>query len=370
MQYKITHLTSAHPRDDIRIFHKLCSSLANVQNYDVSLVVADGIGDERKNNISIIDVGKESDGRFSRMTKTVKRVFEKAKELDSDLYHFHDPELIPIGLKLKRYGKKVIFDAHEDFPKQLLGKPYLNKITRLLMSKGFELYEKYSCVKFDAIMTATPCIKNKFLKINKNSIDINNYPILGELANSGNWGIKQNEVSFVGWIAKIRGIEQIISALEFTNGIRLNLAGAFTNQTEEKAAKSIQAWSYVNELGFLDRKQISELLAKSCAGIVTYLPLPNHVDSQPNKMFEYMSAGIPIITSNFPLWKEIVEGSQCGICVDPLNSKLIGEAIQYIIDNPIEAEKMGKNGRKAVEQKYNWEIEESKLLDFYKELLQ
>jgi glycosyltransferase involved in cell wall biosynthesis len=211
------------------------------------------------------------------------------------------------------------------------------------MSKGFELYEKYSCVKFDAIMTATPSIKNKFLKINKNSIDINNYPILGELANSGNWNIKQNEVSFVGWIAKIRGIEQMISALEFTNGIRLNLAGAFTNQTEEKAAKSIQAWSYVNELGFLDRKKISELLAKSCAGIVTFLPVPNHVDSQPNKMFEYMSAGIPIITSNFPLWKEIVEGSQCGICVDPLNPKLIGEAIQYIIDNPIEAEKMGKD---------------------------
>jgi len=81
-----------------------------------------------------------------------------------------------------------------------------------------------------------------------------------------------------------------------------------------------------------------------------------------------MSAGIPIIASNFPLWREIVEGNQCGLCVDPLEPKAIGEAIQFLIDHPAEAEKMGKNGRQAVEQKYNWSIEEDKLLKLYKEL--
>ncbi|MBD3768073.1 MAG: glycosyltransferase, partial [Gammaproteobacteria bacterium] len=100
-------------------------------------------------------------------------------------------------------------------------------------------------------------------------------------------------------------------------------------------------------------------------GLVTFLPAPNHIDAQPNKMFEYMSAGLPIITSIFPLWREIVEGNQCGLCVDPLDPQAIGEAIQYLIDNPVEAEQMGKNGRQAVEQKYNWTIEEQKLLDLY-----
>jgi glycosyltransferase involved in cell wall biosynthesis len=87
--------------------------------------------------------------------------------------------------------------------------------------------------------------------------------------------------------------------------------------------------------------------------------------SLPVKMFEYMAAGIPVIASNFPLWQEIFSTSECGICVNPLDPKAIGEAIQYLMDHPDEAEQMGRNGRKAVEEKYNWVIEEKKLLDLY-----
>jgi len=132
--------------------------------------------------------------------------------------------------------------------------------------------------------------------------------------------------------------------------------------------KNYPLWFKVNELGFLNRKQVNGVLSRSRVGLVTFLPAPNHFDAQPNKMFEYMSAGLPIITSNFPLWREIVEGNKCGICVDPLDPKMIGEAIQHIVYHPLEAEKMGKNGRQAVEKKYNWTIEEQKLFKLYKEL--
>jgi glycosyltransferase involved in cell wall biosynthesis len=364
---KIAHLTSAHPRYDTRIFIKMCSSLA-AHGYDVFLIVADGLGDEVKNAVAIHDVGPNSGGRLSRMSKTVKRVFDAALKLDAEIYHLHDPELIPIGLKLKKLGKKVIFDAHEDLPKQILGKPYLNKFTKFFLSKAFTQFEHWACPKFDAIIGATPFIRDKFLKINPNTVDINNFPLLDELANTGNWSDKLNEVAYVGDISKIRGIEEIILAMDDTNGVTLNLAGKFADQLLENKVKNQRAWSKVNELGFLNRQQVNKLLAKSRAGLVTFLSAPNHIEAQPNKMFEYMSAGLPIVTSNFPLWREIVEGNQCGLCVNPLNSKEISGAIQYIIDHPREAEEMGINGRKAVEEKYNWMIEERKLMNIYKEL--
>jgi glycosyltransferase involved in cell wall biosynthesis len=364
---RVAHLSSAHKRSDTRIFIKMCTSLSK-GGYDVSLVVADGLGDEVQNGVSIYDVGAKTDGRLSRMTKTVNRVFEKAKQLDVDLYHLHDPELMPAGVKLKKLGKKIIFDAHEDLPKQLLEKPYLNKVAKVVLSKTFALYERWVCPRFNAIITATPFIRDKFLEINPNAIDINNFPLLDELANTSDWAQKENEVAYVGGIAKIRGIEEVINSFEYTQNVRLNLAGRFSEKVVEEKVKACQLWSKVNELGFLDRQQVNVVLAKSKAGLVTFLPAPNHIDAQPNKMFEYMSAGLPIITSNFPLWREIVEGNRCGICVDPLDLKAIGNAIQYLIYHPDEAERMGRNGRKAVEDKYNWLIEEQKLLQLYKDL--
>jgi len=364
---KVAHLTSAHPRYDTRIFIKMCSSLAS-HGYDVSLVVADGSGDEVKNGVSIFNVGLKAGSRLLRMTKTVSRVFEKAKALDADIYHLHDPELMLIGVRFKKLGKKVIFDAHEDLPKQLLGKPYLNKPAKIILSKTFELFERLVCTKFDAIIAATPFIRDKFLSINKMTVDVNNFPILDELSNTTDWLEKHNEVAYVGGIAKIRGIEEIVLSIDDTKNVRLNLAGEFSEKDVEEKVKSHSSWSKVNELGFLNRQQVNELLSRSKAGLVTLHPVINYIDALPVKMFEYMAAGLPVIASDFPLWRDIVEGNNCGLCVDPLDPKAIGEAIQYIIEHPEEAERMGKNGRKTVEEKYNWSIEEQKLLVLYEEL--
>ncbi len=366
---KITHLTSAHPRYDVRIFVKECSSLAKNKEYAVTLVVADGKGDEVKNGVHILDVGAKEGGRVARMTKTVHKVFLKAKELDSDIYHLHDPELLPIGLKLKRLGKRVIFDAHEDLPKQILGKPYLNRYSKLLLSKVSALFEQYACRQFDYIIAATPYIRDKFLNINPKSLDINNFPILEEFTQERAWSQKNNEVCYVGGISKVRGIKEIIKAMELVGDIRLNLAGLFNDKELEREVKGYMGWQKVNELGFIDRAEIAAIYSRSKVGLVTLHPIVNYLDALPIKMFEYMAAGLPLVASSFPLWREIVERSRCGICVDPLNPKEIANAIEYLLAHPKEAEAMGQNGKRAVLKQYNWHNEEAKLLKLYQEVI-
>jgi len=365
---RVAHLTSVHSRTDTRIFIKQCRSLVT-HGYNVYLVVADNEGNEVKDHVAIIDAGRLP-GRLNRMLKTVQRVFEKAVALDVSIYHLHDPELIPIGLKLKRLGKKVIFDAHEDLPKQLLSKHYLGPVSARVLSVTTSLFERYACRRFDGIIAATPFIRDKFLEVNPKTVNINNFPLIGELDSSLPWMDKKEEICYLGAIAANRGIREMVRACEYTKSpVRLNLGGHFSDPVVAAEVKTYQGWSRVNEMGFLDRSGVRAVLCRSKAGLVTLHPVINYRDALAIKMFEYMSAGIPVIASNFPLWREIMELNECGVCVNPLDPMAIAAAIDHFVKNPDIACRMGENGRQAVLNKYNWSIEEMKLLKFYEGLL-
>ena len=367
MNYIVAHLTSVHQRSDTRIFIKQCSSLT--EKYITYLVVADGKGNSKTNDVNIHDVGSFK-SRKNRIINAPKAILKEALEINADLYHLHDPELIPIGLKLKKLGKTVIFDSHEDVPNQILSKYYLNPFIRRPISELMRRYEMFACSKLDAIIAATPFIEEKFLKINPNTVNVNNYPIVKEFASITHSSENSQKVFYVGSITAVRGIEEIVDALNFTqSNASLLLGGSFADNKLEEKVKRMKSWRKVQYLGFINRQQIETCLSESIAGLVVLHPTPSFLESLPVKMFEYMSAGIPVIASDFPLWKTIINENNCGICVDPLNPKAIAETIDYFIQNPSIARQMGENGRKSVESKYNWDIEKTKLFNLYARLL-
>lgn len=366
---KVCHLSSAHPANDIRIFHKEVSSLAASGYFDVSLITVNS-EEKIQNGANLVSAKSKSASRIWRILNHSKAVYKKALELNADVYHFHDPELLPYGLKLKRKGKIVIYDSHEDVPRQILGKPWIPIFIRKPIAFFYEKYENYICKRLSFIVVSTPTIKKRFIQVNSNCEAICNYPILKENSELPTWETRKNEICYIGGITKIRGIIELIQALEFVPETKLNLAGPYSPENLKEEIQALPAWNYVDDYGFVNREKIVEILNKSKVGLVTLHPQENYLDSLPIKMFEYMYAGIPVIASNFPLWEQIVSENQCGICVDPFDINAISNAINLLLNDDEKAKKMGENGRKAVLEKFNWENEEKKLIDLYLKLIE
>lgn len=364
---KICHLTSVHNYDDIRISIKECQSLVNA-NYNVHLI-SPNTTETCFKGIKIHGVQNVYKGRMQRIFMFSKVILLKAIEIDADIYHFHDPELIPVGLKLERKGKKVIYDVHEDVPRQIMTKHWIPKLFRKLISILFEIYEKKSAKKFTAIVTSTPFIRERFLRVNKKTVDIKNYPLIAELFQPNIvYEEKEAAITYIGGISTKRGLFTMVQAVNRLGDVTLKLAGNISDNEELKKVQTMDGWSKVDYLGFVNREGIKSILKESKAGLVVLQPEANYIDSLPIKMFEYMAAGIPVIASNFPLWKEIIIKNKCGICINPLNVNELVNAIQWLLDNPYEAKKMGENGRKAVEENFNWEHESKRLLELYQNI--
>ncbi len=365
MKNKICHITTVHNAKDTRIFQKECVSLAK-HGFETHLIVANQKS-EIDQGVQIHNIISTTSGRIQRMRKTTQIALKKALEIDADIYQFHDPELLPVGLKLKKLGKKVIYDTHEDVPRQILSKYYLPAFVRPIISKVFEIYENRIAAKMDAVITATPFIRDRFLKINPITVDINNYPIF-EKFNIEIPTEKTHDICYVGLMSKIRGIEEMIKMLEFTEA-KMTLIGEFQSKGEEAFIKNLPTWNKVNFLGKKNRKEVADILSKSKMGIVIFHPEPNHINAQPNKIFEYMAASLPIVTSDFPLWRSIVTKHNAGVCANPLAPKEIAKAVNLLLENEEQSIQMGKNGQKAVQDVFNWKQEEEKLIQLYEQIL-
>lgn len=361
MVIKVCHVTSMHRYNDTRIFVKECGSLA--QKYEVYLV-ASNVESHVENGIHVVGVHMPPHG--IRKMLTTKPIIKAAVDVNADVYHFHDPELMAAGLKLKKRGKRVIFDYHENYKEFLLTKDWIPQILRKPISYLFGVYEKKYLKQYDVIISVTPFIIDRLKIYNDHTYQITNYPFKQEVEDNREWG---KSVCFVGGIVPEWMHHNIIKSLEKTD-VTYNLAGVFVPLSYKDLLEHEMGWQQVEYVGMISYKELFPFLQRSSAGLVirTYRD-PNSGYKKGslgcNKFFEYMMAGIPIIASRMTEWVKIIEKYNCGLLVDPDDIDSISEAINYIANNPDEAKKMGDNGRKAAMESYHWGTQEALLYEIY-----
>lgn len=370
----VAHLSSVHHVSDTRVFHKECKSIAEAGFHVTLIINTDRLGAYVNDGVNIRSLKRRRGGRLSRLLWTSLEVFKQAKRVNADIYHFHDPELMAVGTLLRMSGKRVIYDAHEHVAKQILTKNWVPKLVRRPLSTAYRAFEKL-CAYFilDAVVVADPSQTPLYPR--QKVVVVENFPIISEYATKNEIPYAQRcpIVSYVGGLSNHRGVKEMVAAVELINQdrpCRLALAGKFMPKELSLELTQQSGWQFVDYKGFLKRPDVYQLLSESKIGIVVLHPIPNYVTSQPVKLLEYMAVGLPVIVSDFPYYRQYVENNNCGIMVNPLRPQELADAIQWLLDHPENAEIMGKRGRNAVHEKYNWHGEAQKLIDLYRTLLE
>jgi glycosyltransferase involved in cell wall biosynthesis len=365
---KICHFTSVHPIFDIRIFYKECKTLVQT-GYKVVLI-APHDQEEEIDGILICGLSKPKN-RLERVTRVMWQSYKTAIKEGADIYHFHDPELIPLGLLLKIRGKRVIYDVHEDYSQALLSREWIPVWLRRLVAQMVACGERLGAKFLDGVVAATPHISRRFPA--SKTITVQNFPFLSQLIPNPFIPYQQREkiVAYVGVVSALRGAKEMVEAMALLPqrlDARLRIAGIFSPVGLEDETRRLSGWGRVDFLGWQVHEDAMAMLGEARMGLILFHPVPNHTEAQPTKLFEYMSVGIPVVASDFPLWREIIEKIGCGILVNPLDPEAIAKAMQWLFEHPAEAEEMGKKGQEAIREHYNWDVEAEKLLTFYKRI--
>ncbi|HYA42910.1 MAG TPA: glycosyltransferase family 4 protein [Syntrophobacteraceae bacterium] len=365
---RIVHLTSVHRQDDVRIYRKECISTAR-GGYQVTLI-SPGSGTGCSNGVNLVSVPMPAH-RFDRMFKTIRFVYRAAVSLGADLYHFHDPELMIVGLLLKMKGKRVVYDVHEELGEDIKDKEWLPKSLRPAMALLVGLFESFCSKFYDGIVVSRSALLERFEP--KKTVLVSNYPIIGELSTEAPipFSARPGIGAYVGGVTPERGIRQLAAGLSMLPkdcDFHLHIAGTLPPALLEEVSR-MPGGHRLKFLGWQTREQVAELLNRARFGVVLFLPIANHLRSEPTKIYEYMSCGLPVIATDMPYWRRIVDAGGLGIVVDPYNPKAIADAVEYLLSHPEEAGAMGERGKTAIMGEYNWGKEAEKLLLLYANIL-
>ena len=372
MEKKICHVTTVHRATDTRILRHEAKTIAET-GCDVTLI-AQHDRNETIDGVRILALPRARN-RFTRMLGLSWKAFGLALGCKADLYHLHDPELLVVGLALKILTRaRLVRDVHENLAEQVLNKEWIAAGLRPVVSALVRIAEKVLTRWYDEVVPATEAIA-RHINHPRTTV-IHNYPDLGMFhgiyVKPEKEGKGSGPLVYIGGISRIRGIYEILAALDRCSqetDPHLELIGPFSSPMLEAEVRAAPGFRRVNYRGILPWESAWMRASEAIGGLVLFHPGPNHNEALPNKLFEYMASGIAVIASNFPLWQEIVEGSECGITVDPMDIDAVARAIEHLVTNPEEAAEMGKRGRLAVEETFNWDAERTKLISAYGRVL-
>jgi len=375
MSKKICFITTAHPPFDTRIFYREAITLSH-SGYEVYLIASHNKR-ELIDGIKIIPLSLRKK-RFYRISIKSWEALLKGLKINANVYHFHDPELMLIGIILKLFGKKVIYDVHENVSLQIYSKDWISQILRKPIGAVSIIMEWLSLLFFDKIIIAGEDIglQPHFQKFSYKIMLLRNFPVIS-LSEKDVFPKPQDKINFIytGGLSKDRGILEIIQAFKKvkSTNIKLFLLGHFNSfDFKRKIINEINGDNNIEYIPSLSYKEMFAMLAKCHVGLICFKPIPNNIGAlsgRNNKIYEYLGAGLSIIGSNFPFWKNFIDGNKIGITIDPTNITKIKEAMEFFILNPEKIEVMGYNAKK-LSAKYSWEKESTKLINLYNNLLE
>lgn len=362
----VVHVSSAHRVSDGRISKKEASSLASCGYRVTVLALEQANGFKPSADLEYIEYDKPC-SRVRRFLIRLPWLVWFCTRNHYDVYHLHDPELILLGLVLRAFGRRVVYDAHEAYPMVVLDRDWIPRRLRPVLSAIWRRCEAFLVDRASLTIVAHESLEDQF-DVGRIAV-IHNYPIISDfsLGKVAEMSDRPARLIYHGDLTQQRGLFSMVEAmgkLDHSITASLHLAGSLTSSDAQKM-EHLDGFDRCRYLGWLDGSALAHELGSARAGLVLLHPTNNYLKIRPNKLYEYMAAGLPIIASDFPFWREIVERHRVGILVDPLDVQAIADAIAFILANPEEGAAMGRRGRKAVAEHFNWQQEEKKLIHAY-----
>lgn len=369
---KICHVSTAHNTMDTRILLKECVSLAKAEKEWKLHLFIPATENFEYEGVKIHALRKFQN-RYLRISLGVMVSFFKVLLSRPQVVHFHDPEWIFAGLMFRLLGKKVVFDVHENTTVQILSKKWLP--FPKLVARAFAVINWMSAKCFYLIL-AEYSYEEVYRQWTPNYEIVLNLPDLHflqkyvDLRRGKSTGL---DLLYIGSITFDRGIGIILQAMSnlkanYSN-IHFHCVGPCDEDVRKLVDEEVRKLNLGNQVTFYGLLPLADAyqIAKHCdVGLSVLKPLPNYITSYSTKIFEYMYVGLPVITSHFPLYREVVEKYNCGVCVDPNDIVSLQKALEQYVNNPELIQLQGKNGHFAAKDTFNWDREEKKLIQFYK----